>query len=92
MQYYADLGREDLSERFFANVRQSMEGIVRSPNAGSPKHFENVALAGMRSWAVSGFKAIRIYYLSQEDLVAVIRILHGHRDIEGLLNEESDDS
>jgi len=37
---------------------------------------------------VTGFEAIRIYYLLDEDTLRVIRILHGKRDVKRILNGE----
>jgi len=51
---------------------------------------ENAKLAGLRSWPVAGFTAIRIYYLVDKR-VRVIRILHGKRDINPMLENESEE-
>ncbi len=59
------------------------------PGAGAPKLLENPSLAGLRSWPVHGFPAMRIYYLHAADELRIVRVLHGKRDINPLLEEEA---
>jgi plasmid stabilization system protein ParE len=35
---------------------------------------------------------VRVYYLAHEGAVRVVRVLHGKRDINNLLEKESDDT
>lgn len=66
-------------------AQAAIEYVFRRPGVGSPKVFKNAALKELRSWPVKGFSAIRIYYLASEGEVRVIRVLHGKRDIDLLL-------
>jgi len=50
---------------------------------------ENPRLTGLRSWPVSGFGAMRIYYLYNHDELRIVRVLHGKRDVNPLLEEEA---
>ena len=59
--------------------------------AGTPKLVANVQLKGLRTWSVRGFDGFRIYYLVQDDLIKVIRVLHGKRDIASILERETVD-
>jgi toxin ParE1/3/4 len=72
---------EAAAERFLDAARGAMEHVFRRPGAGSPRSFKNPALKGLRSWPVKGFAVIRIYYLTSEDEVRVIRVLHGKQDV-----------
>ncbi|MGA2672842.1 MAG: type II toxin-antitoxin system RelE/ParE family toxin [Terracidiphilus sp.] len=78
-----------VAERFLEAVQSAIEMLCRMPRAGAPKMLENPALAGLRSWPVRGFSAIRIYYLHAGDELRIVRVLHGKRDINPLLEEES---
>lgn len=89
--YYGDLGRADVGIRFFDAVRFSLDRLVQTPLAGSPKHFDHPELDGMRAWPVKGFDAFRLYYLVQDDRLVVVRVLHGRRDVEGVLEDFEDD-
>ncbi|TCR92160.1 type II toxin-antitoxin system RelE/ParE family toxin [Rhizobium sp. BK376] len=86
--YYADLSRDDVAERFLANTRQSFERIADAPHSGAPKHFADVALDGLRSRAIIGFEAMRVFYLVRDDVILVLRVLHARRDIEGILGDD----
>jgi len=61
------------------------------PQGGAPKRLSREALRGMRSWPVKGFEDVRVYYLAHEGGVRVVRVLHGKRDINSILEKESDD-
>jgi len=58
------------------------------PEIGAPKQNKNPLLAGLRSWPVQDFEDIRIYYLLREDVLPVVRVLHGKRDIAKILRTE----
>jgi len=93
-QYRYLLIEEDnpaLAQRFLAAVQTTGKKICQRPGIGAPKLMENAKLAGLRSWPVAGFTAIRIYYLVVDNGVRIIRILHGKRDINPMLENESEE-
>jgi hypothetical protein len=58
------------------------------PSVG-PHYFSSKPQSqNLRSWPVAGFEAIRIYYLLDEDVIHIVRILHGKRDVERILEHE----
>ena len=61
------------------------------PGIGAPKHLANNSLNGLRSLHVQGFDDVRIWYVAGRATVRVIRVLHGKRDINRLLEWESVD-
>jgi toxin ParE1/3/4 len=61
------------------------------PRMGAPKVLKNRSLAGLRSFPVSGFEEIRVYYRIHEDTLRVIRVLHGKRDVRRILEKERGD-
>ena len=77
------------AERFLEAVQTAIEMLCRMPQAGAPKLLENPKLAGLRSWPVRGFPAMRIYYLYASDELRIVRVLHGKRDISPLLEEDA---
>lgn len=80
------------AERFLESVQSAIELLCRMPGAGAPKILKNPALSGLRSWPVDGFRAMRIYYIHSGNDLRIIRVLHGKRDINPLLeDDESDD-
>jgi toxin ParE1/3/4 len=80
----------DIAERFLLAAQNSIAQISRRAGIGVPVNVKNPKLAGLRSWHVAGFPAIRIYYLVSESTLRVIRILHGKRDIPPLLKNSDE--
>jgi plasmid stabilization system protein ParE len=79
------------AERFLEAVQAATKMLCGMPDMGTPKILENLTLTGLRSWPVSGFSAIRIYYIHKGDELRIVRVLHGKRDINPLLEQESGD-
>jgi toxin ParE1/3/4 len=89
-EYYARESGEDLVIRFLLALDQATEFIRRNPEAGSPRHFRNPRLKGLRSWPVLGFEDVRLYYLRREEkTIRIVRILHGKRDVARILEQET---
>jgi len=87
-RYYLLHDAVDAAARFLDAVDESIEALRRMPNLGAPKPLKNPLLAGLRAWPVKGFEDLSIYYLVQEDVLRVVQVLHGRRDIERLLGQE----
>ena len=77
------------AERFLKAVRMSIRQVSKRPGVGAPIALKNPRLAGIRSWPVEGFSSIRVYYLVAEKRLRVVRVLHGKRDINLILENES---
>jgi toxin ParE1/3/4 len=86
--YLVEQDAPDTTNRFLSAVQRTIDNILLAPNAGAPKHLSNAALANLRAWPVEEFEDIRVYYLVAENEVRVIRILHGRRDVLGILERE----
>jgi toxin ParE1/3/4 len=89
--YLVEKGATRAAERFLEAVQSAIELLCRMPGAGAPKFLENPALVGLRSWPVRGFPAVRIYYIHAGEELRIVRVLHGKRDINPLLEEEAAD-
>ena len=89
--YYLSEGTALAAERFLEAVQAAIEFLSRMPDAGSPKLLDNPLLSGLRSWPVKGFPAMRIYYIHSGDALRIIRVLHGKRDINPMLEEDAED-
>jgi plasmid stabilization system protein ParE len=88
-RYY--LVTESLPEvaiRFRDAVRRTVESLHQHPLVGPRYQSNNPHLQSLRSWPVAGFEAIRIYYLLDNDVIRVIRVLHGKRDVKRILERE----
>jgi len=85
--YFIDIGQEHIADRFLAAARTAIEHLSHTPEAGPPRPMRNPRLAGLRTWPIEGFDDMKIYYLVADDALAVVRILHGRRDIERILEQ-----
>ncbi len=74
--------------RFRDAVRSTVQLLRQHPLVGPRYRLSNPQLQNLRSWPVTGFEAIRIYYLLDDDIIRVIRILHGKRDGKRTLERE----
>ncbi|WP_411032929.1 type II toxin-antitoxin system RelE/ParE family toxin [Shinella sp. BYT-45] len=85
--YFIEIGQKQVADRFLAATRTAVEHISHTPHAGSPRAMKNRRLAGLRTWSIEGFDDLKIYYLVSADELAIVRILHGRRDIERILEQ-----
>ena len=53
---------------------------------GAPRALGDIS--GLRSWPIPGFDEICIYYVATEDVVRIVRILQGRRDLERIFKNE----
>jgi toxin ParE1/3/4 len=86
--YLAGQGVPNVADRFIDAVDETIAQLSRKPRLGSSKKLKNPRLQGLRKWPVKGFDFIWIYYLLTVDTLRVIRVLHGKRDVERILNNE----
>jgi toxin ParE1/3/4 len=49
------------------------------------------AFQSIRAFPVAGFKSILVFYRTREDVLEIVRVLHGARDLEALFRKESVD-
>ena len=92
-RYYLLEEAFDAADKFIDAVDDTIESLCRMPEVGASKQFNHPILAGLRSWGVKGFEDMRIYYVIEGDVLRVVRVLHGKRDINKILkragNEEA---
>lgn len=90
--YLIDQDAPDVAFRFLEAVDSSVEQLVRMPHMGTLKPLKNPALEGLRSWPVTGFEDMRIYYMVRGEILRVVRVLHGKRDLGRILEDEPADA
>ena len=88
--YMVEKELPDVARRFLDAVESAVDLLCRTPGFGSPKQLANPLLAGLRSWPIPGFPAVRLYYIYAGNELRVVRVLHGKRDIHPLLEETSE--
>jgi plasmid stabilization system protein ParE len=88
VEWYAARGLSDVARRFYVEAVGAIDALSAMPNAGVATHLRSAQLAGLRSWSVGGFDDFRVYYLVDAEKLIVLRVLHGKRDIGGILEGE----
>ena len=78
-----------IAKRFKEAVKKTTKEIGSHADAATPCHLRNPELKNLRSWPVDGFEAIRLYFLVEDGAIRVIRILHGKRNVRGLLERDN---
>jgi toxin ParE1/3/4 len=86
---YISQNNPDAGFRFFDATRQTLAKLAQTPGIGSPYPVNNPRLIGLRKWGVKGFEKYLIFYLSQDEVLTVVRLLHASRDIPTLLEQET---
>ncbi len=79
----------DAAERFLVAAEETFQLLGRMPGVGKLCGFSNPQLSGIRQYPVRGFKNYLIFYRATASEVEVLRVLHGARDLEAILDEDS---
>ena len=74
--------------RFYDAAHSTFEKMAQTPAIGERRDSANPRLAGLRVWWVEGFEKHLIFYRPTDDGVDIIRVLHGARDIDSVLDVE----
>jgi toxin ParE1/3/4 len=88
---YRHLAREAgvrIASRFFAQAEATFNRLAGMPDMGTRYEAENAAFAEVRFVPISRFKKFLVFYLPTARGIDVVRVLHGARDIPGILAEE----
>jgi plasmid stabilization system protein ParE len=88
--YYRLTLDQDLVDRWELAVDLAINSLLSFPERGAPCRFRSPALAGLRWIFVPGFPKHMVFYryLPQEQLLLIVKVAHGARNLETLLDEE----
>jgi plasmid stabilization system protein ParE len=75
--------------RFLAVVQPTLNDLASHPGKGSPKHFRNRRLQGIRTWSLPGFRNYLILYRPIEHGIDVLAIIHGSRNLARALKDRT---
>ena len=89
IEHFAYIGQNNLdaANRFLVAVEEALAKLERLPGMGRVRAFRRQELQGIRSWVVRGFENYIIFYREVEGGIEVLRVLHGARDIDRVLEE-----
>ncbi len=84
--YYAEtVGDPDLADRIIAGIVSGFHRIAKAPGIGHLRR--DLAEEPLHFWAVRKFLII---YRGRESLVEIVRVLHGSRDVQAILENDKE--
>ena len=87
--YLAREASLELALRFYDAAAETFAFLARTPLVGELRESRNPLFAGIRIWRVTGFEKHLVFYRPVEGGIEVVRVLHGHRDIDAILGPEN---
>jgi toxin ParE1/3/4 len=75
--------------RFYDAASATFGKLAGMPGIGERWPSVNPRVAELRVWRIEGFEKYLIFYRTQDDEIEIIRVIHGARDIETILESES---
>lgn len=80
--WYVEQGGFELAERYTSAVTEPLSRLARHPFSGRPRRFRSPALQGLCSvMAIRPFDAHVVFYRIEGEIVLLVRVMHGTRDL-----------
>lgn len=77
---------QDAAVRFVGAVQEAYALLAHYPRAGPARRTRSPRLAGLRHWPLGGsFSNYLIFYLERDFGVEILRVVHGARDLERII-------
>ena len=76
----------DVAVHFLVAVEDSIELLGKNPFLGNIREFKNSRISNIRMTLVKGFHNYQIYYTVGEEIVEIVRVLHGSRDLRDIFS------
>ena len=80
----------DASNRFLRAAEETFNFLGTMPAIGKVSGFTHPNLVDVRQYAVRGFKNFLVFYRISGESIDILRVLHGSRDLEMILDGEED--
>ncbi|WP_341525663.1 type II toxin-antitoxin system RelE/ParE family toxin [Nostoc sp. UHCC 0302] len=77
---------------FLAVAEKTFQQLAKIPGIGKNCQFSHPSLGDIRQYAIKGFKKYIIFYRVTELGIEILRVIHGARDIEAILDEDLRDN
>ncbi|WP_199247175.1 type II toxin-antitoxin system RelE/ParE family toxin [[Phormidium] sp. ETS-05] len=81
----------DASDSFLAAAERTFQQLGKMPGMGKLCQFTQPTLADVRQQAIKGFQKYLVFYRITDNGVEIIRVIHGARDIEAILDVGEDE-
>ncbi len=83
--YFLDQKVPEVAARFLDAYEETLNFLADFPELGSPWESDRKRLANVRVKSIRGFERYLVFYRFSVHGLHVLRIFHGHQDIENLL-------
>jgi toxin ParE1/3/4 len=83
--WYSMQSSKALAQRWEHAVTSAILRTLNRPHAGTPCHFQTAELLDLRRISIAGFPKHLLFYRFERGVVLILRVVHGARDLEGLL-------
>lgn len=80
----------EVALRYDDAAAETFAFLARNPGVGALRETKEPTLGGIRVWRVTGFENHLVFYRPIQNGVEIVRVLHGHRDLDSLLGPEND--
>ena len=87
--YYAINASAEIGHRFLVAAHDTFSLPATQPDMGWEARVRHPALRSLRVFRVKGFERILVLYLPRPGGVEIIRVVHGSRDLEWLLETQA---
>jgi len=88
---YLQRDSPNVAIRFLERAEETFALLAAMRLIGPGYPSRNPRLQGLRTWSISGFDRYRVFYRPAERGIEVVRVLHGARSIDALLEAEEVD-
>jgi toxin ParE1/3/4 len=82
--YILVMGNRDAAEKFLESAEYTFNQLATTPHIGKVVVLPHMLT--IRQWRLKNFKEHLIFYMVQEQQVEVLRVLHGARDLENIID------
>jgi toxin ParE1/3/4 len=86
--HYVRQGSLPTARRFLRQAEATLKRIASMPGMGTRYEPDEPLYADVRYFPISRFRSYLIFYRPVAGGIEVLRVLHGARDIHGILSEE----
>ena len=75
----------EVAERFRFQTEAALTQLASMPLIGSLWRSNHPRLKDLRAWPIPGFRKYLVFYISSQERIEILRILHGARDVSEIL-------
>jgi toxin ParE1/3/4 len=88
--FYIAQDNPQVAEAFLSAIEEASSILSTTPEIGAPRYFYHHELHGLRFYPLKKFEKYLMFYrtLEEEEVVEIVRIVHGARDLPRLFGEK----